>query len=141
MKLFYLELQDYCLEFARFLKRSHRAFFAEDIHKNCLFQKFSENPQKSDFSKVLLSNLSCSNLSPTIILKTDSTANFSVSVPRLFKIAGTASVLESLFSEKTDEFPAFYNSVRSSTMCSGILQISRNSQAYVYRLQNYQNES
>ena len=59
---------------------------------------------------------------------------FRVIVPRIFKIAGKASVVESLFSKVTGEISTFYNSFENSVACIlacskkyTLLEISRNS--------------
>ena len=45
---------------------------------------------------------------------------FSVSDPRIFKIAGRASVVELLLRKVTGKISAFQNSVKNSIMCIGM---------------------
>ena len=47
-------------------------------------------------------------------------------VPRIFKIAGRASVIESLFSEVTGEIFAFYNYAENPIRKVALLKTSRN---------------
>ena len=47
---------------------------------------------------------------------------FPMSVPITFKIAATASLVESLFSKVTGEISAFCNSVENSIICIGIIE-------------------
>ena len=47
---------------------------------------------------------------------------FLVSVPRIFKITGKATVVESLFNKLTEEISAFYNSFENSITCIGMLR-------------------
>ena len=76
----------------------------DDFWKNLEFRKI---PRKTSSVEILLSHLGCpvcvtfmqfelSNLPPIATLKTNSAANVSCAVPRIFKIAGKASVLELL---------------------------------------------
>ena len=54
---------------------------------------------------------------------------FLVSVPRIFEIAGKASVVESPLSEVTGKISAFCNSAKNSNLCMfrkvALLEISR----------------
>ena len=111
----------------KFLKKITLCIFWGNVLKNCLFLKFLENSRKNIFRRVFLSSSSYPIYHPQLYSKLIPPQKFPVNVLRIFKIAGTASVLESLFSKKTDEISAFYNSASNSIGCIGILRILRNS--------------
>ena len=82
--------------------------------KNCYYESIGKLSKKTSLVLFLLQNSSSPIHPPIATQITDSTANFPLFVPRIFKIAGRASVVESLFSKVT-EASAFCNSVEKST--------------------------
>ena len=71
-----------------------------------VLENFQKNILKAAF---LLNNLTCLIRSSITILKLTPLQMFLVRVPRIFEIAGWASVMDTLFSKVTGEISAFYN--------------------------------
>ena len=85
-----------------------------------LFSKFSKIIKRTSLVALILKNFSSPINQPITIAKTDTNASVSLFVPRIFKIAVRAYLVESLLSKVT-ETSSFYNSVEkcnTGTVCS-----------------------